>query len=107
MLDISAQDQTFISLKNWADRHQLCFDTIYTSNIPEWLDSLPYKHSTMKENICKLMSPQTYAISAWKAHQFGGNPVLHIQKGSHPEIQYTKKQQQKPTFNARGGKKLF
>ena len=88
-LNIAKDVSAFDSLQQWAIQNKLSFDTIYISNIPEWLfihskDQL----SQMKTNLNKLLDAKTYVLSAWKKMMTKGSPELHFGLGSIPEMSY-------------------
>ena len=84
-LDIADKSSTFQELKNWALHHDLVFDTIYDSNIWEWLDGREHSLKTMNANLNCLINPQTYFITAWKRIAKVGHPELAMEQGAQPK----------------------
>lgn len=84
-----ADTTAFDQLKAWADSHRLVFDTIYTSNIPEWLFHSRGDLQAMMANVERLMDPQSIAITAQtRNQQTKEGPTLHLGTGEHPELRY-------------------
>jgi len=90
-LNISDQD-AFTKLKTWATRHNLVFDTIYTSNIAEWLHHSRGAVDIMVDNINQLTDPKTSIVSAQKktGEVKKEIPEQTLNTGSHPTLKYTR-----------------
>lgn len=84
--DTSAFDQ----IKQWAFTQNLVFDSLYTSNIPEWVfQSSLEKRNALYRNVEKIIDPSTQVITAQKRYQYGSEqPKLSLTTGSHPKVQY-------------------
>jgi len=88
-LDIT-EENAFNQIKHWALDHHLVFDTLYTSNIPEWIFQSTFaKRDALNKNAAKIIDPQTQVITAQKTYKYGGEqPKLSLKTGSHPPLQY-------------------
>lgn len=90
-LNILEKDK-FRELQTWADEQGLCFDSIYTSNIPEWIYHSAIDSDIMMANISRLIDPHTVTVTAQKESLVakGARPKQSVTIGSHPKVQYTK-----------------
>lgn len=67
VLDIVDQNHSFSGIKAWLIQNNLAVDTLYISNIPEWiLYSGAAKYQLMTANLQELIDPRTIIINAWK-----------------------------------------
>ncbi len=88
LLDIT-DEESFDKINKWAKNHSLAFDTLYTSNIPEWLYSSNINTDKMHKNTEKIIDPQTIVITAQKLNQLGKEgPKLSLTSGRHPKVRY-------------------
>ncbi len=87
-LDITDKEN-MESIKGWAEKNNLKFDTLYASNIQEWLKN-NRKLDEMK-HFEALADANTYGISAFKENPMRGAPQQHLKRGGIPELQYNKK----------------
>jgi len=88
VLNVTDTSGKFTQIQSWARENQLAFDTIYLSNIVEWVKG---NQTPMNQNIDKLMDAQTCVISAWKENPLTGSPLLHFEQGNIPEVKYAAK----------------
>lgn len=78
-LNIVDDSGYFAQMKMWAETNGYRFDTIYVSNIPEWLQRTDLVSVTkMKANLLKIMSPETHFIDAKQTSFEHGEPVVRI-----------------------------
>jgi len=86
IVDVNA----FAELKAWAQRHDLVFYTIYTSNIANWLHHSRGQVEVMLSNIETLLNPNTSVVSAQKSDPLSQEaPKQELTVGSHPKLKYT------------------
>ncbi|NGX60405.1 MAG: hypothetical protein KR126chlam3_01578 [Chlamydiae bacterium] len=99
-LDVT-DESAFNQIKQWALDHHLVFDTLYTSNIPEWIFQSTFeKRQTLYRNVAKIIDPRTQVITAQKTNQYGSEqPKLSLTTGSHPQIHYERSKKKRRVMN--------
>jgi hypothetical protein len=71
----------FAKLKIWAESCGYRFDTIYVSNIPEWLQRTENLSVTkMMANLLKIMNPETIFIDAKQKNFESGEPEIRFKQ---------------------------
>ena len=72
----------FAQMKMWADDAGFRFDTVYVSNIPEWVQrSDMVSVARMKANLLKIVSPETNFIDARQPNFESGEPKIRLTRG--------------------------
>lgn len=76
-LDLEKDSKFFEELKKWAADKDYVFDSVYVSNIPEWIVQTG-NISSVKENLLKIVTPKTLFIDAKLTGERGQGPVIRI-----------------------------
>jgi len=86
-LNLTDSEGAFESIDQWLTINKLTLDTVYLSNIPEWLHPSNESPSPSAlrylDNICKIIAPTTYVIDAYKCDKrLNRYPVQRLSKGT-------------------------
>ncbi len=88
-LNIIDTANTFEQIGAWLKANSLEVDTLYTSNIPEWIYTTEIgKLPQMMTNLNHVISKSTKTITAQKQREGQGHATLRMQQGSHPPVKY-------------------
>jgi len=85
-LDI-CDKKAFGEIATWLRENDLQFDTLYSSNIPEWLHESS-SSKAMYENLDGVISDQTAVLTAQKRFKNKGSPTLSLNVGIHSKVAY-------------------
>jgi hypothetical protein len=79
-LNLIRDEAYFDSLALWASENGYVFDSIYVSNIPEWAVRGSGLNE-MKNNLLKVLNPNTILIDAKQVRFESGKPRLRLSRG--------------------------
>ena len=76
-LDITDEEGVFNQIQHWMEENRLILDTLYASNIIEWLHT-DHKKQVYLKNLKMVSSDKTRFIQAYKPQDKKGEPVQFI-----------------------------
>jgi hypothetical protein len=103
-LNIADTTGAFAEIKAWIEENKYSLDTLYSSNIQEWLlNSTREDREAMKKNMETLLSHDTHYIDACKEYHCKGEPTMRMSIGSFQKIEYKRGSPKKRRRGNRGG----
>lgn len=101
-LNIAETGGAFEQINRWLGDNDLVCDTLYASNIREWLkERSTQAEAAMVRNLEKIIAPTTLVVDACRESKIGGDtPLQRISEGKVEDIVYKQRRPAKRQFRA-------